>query len=274
VVKMVEEKIPNFTIRDLLPEDLLVHPAEKKVTSATDPKMDLSAFLANGIHGADIAKVSPVGPDGVTILPKPTPKRIRRKYFPEPDQGSQIQGNTETDIQETSNVTSGLTASESIFLERNSSQSQEKSLKYTPPHKLRPTAVATPFFRDDFPPLPPTKPLPPTPSVNKKSNGRAKNGAHISPVLDQSIAETSHEVEMDIAVGQRDTIAHSMKTKVSSIDHLPDTFADKTWMDYSEKEPEKLLPKSTKNGHVGLVHCQADEIHSSVNTGLDMQEYV
>ena len=261
-VKIVQEKTPTFAIRDLVPEDLFVLPAENKPTSATDPKMDLTAFLANGTDGADKGNVSPSGPHEVTILPKPASKRIRRKYFPEADHGSQIHGNAEKDIRETRKGTGCVTASESILSERNGSQSQGKSVKCIPPQKLRPTPAATPFF-DNFPPLPPTQPVPPIPSGDRKRKSKRKDTAHVPPVADQSIPKTSHGVEMGIAIGQRHTIVHPMKAKaLATKNHLGDAFAEKRLVDY-EEEPKKLLSEIKKNGHAGSVHCQADEIHST-----------
>jgi hypothetical protein len=270
-VKVAEEKGPGFAIRDILPEDLLVLPTEKKPASPVDPKMDLTSFLANGTDGAAVAKVSLAGPHEVTILPKPTSKRIRRKYFPEPEHGSQVHGNTEKDTQETH---IGVTASESILVERNGSQAQDKFPKYILPHKLRPSAVTTPAFFDDFPPLPPTKPVPPIPSGDRKRKNKAKETTEISPVSDQFIAETFRDVEMDSAVGQGQTISHSMKTNVSALEELADAFLEKTLVDYSEKEHEKLLTEGAKNGHTRSGHCQADEIDSSVYIGLGMQQYL
>jgi hypothetical protein len=110
--------------------------------------------------------------------------------------------------------------------------------------------------------LPPTKPVPPIPSGDRKRKGKAKDTAHVPPVVDQSISETSHEVEMDIAIGQRRTIVHPMKTKGSTINDLADAFGEVKLVDY-EEEPEKLLSEIRKNGHGGSVHCQADEIHST-----------
>jgi hypothetical protein len=146
------------------------------------------------------------------VSSKPTSKRPKRQYFPPPGKGHASP----------------------------SDDTPDKSLKYVPPHKLSSTFTAAPF-KDDFPPLPPTKAVPPIPSAKGKRRDKAKESTSIS----RKLCSKTAQVEMDSPSGQGETIDRVKGN--TAIDDLTEAFAKNTSIECAAGGSDKLLSQIGKN---------------------------
>ena len=162
---VIEEKAPSFSIRDLVPDDLIVKPTNKK-TSAPPPVVDLKLTLSDFLGSSRKDETATYGDNRSQHSPTPSNGKIRRKYFPDaaPEPSLTQVPAVEVHVENKSPSND----SGAVF---------EKPPAYIPPHKRVASSKveSKPLINlvDEFPPLPTATPAPisPPPRRSEKRDG-------------------------------------------------------------------------------------------------------
>ena len=181
---VIKEKAPVFSIRDLVPDDLIIKPTNEKppASPVVDLKLTLSDFLCSS--GKD--EIAKHGDNSSQHSPAPPIGKIRRKYFP--DAAPQ---------QSPTQVPAVDVRVEDISPSKDSGAALEKSPAYIPPHKrVAPTRVESkPLINlvDEFPPLPTTSPSP----ISPRRRGGKRDGVVFPKHTARLIFSPTSAIEVD-----------------------------------------------------------------------------
>jgi hypothetical protein len=149
---VIEEKTPTFSIRGLVPDDLVVKPTNKKPL-APPPVIDLKLTLSDFLGSSGKDEVTTHGDNSSQHSPAPPSGKIRRKYFPDaaPQQNLSQVPTVEVGVEDNSPS-------------KDSGPVLEKLPAYIPPHKRvaasRVESKPPINLVDEFPPLPTATPAP------------------------------------------------------------------------------------------------------------------
>ena len=152
----LRKKSPVFSIRDLVPDDLIVKPTNKK-SPAAPPVVDLKLTLSDFLSGSGKDETTTHRDDSSQHSPAPSNGKIRRKYFPDPAPQQSLAQFPAVDV-----------CVEDNFPSKDSGPGLKKLPAYIPPHKRvgASRVESKPLINlvDEFPPLPTASPSPISPS--------------------------------------------------------------------------------------------------------------
>jgi hypothetical protein len=146
VQHVIKEKAPAFSIRDLVPNDLIDKPTNKK-PPAPPPVVDLKLTLSDFLSRSGKDETTPHRDDSSQHSPAPPNGKIRRKYFPDP--AAQQSPTQVPDV--------GVRVEDDLS-SKDSGAALKKLPAYIPPHKRvgASKVESKPLINlvDEFPPLP------------------------------------------------------------------------------------------------------------------------